>query len=88
MGYIKHNASRLGYTLQTKSHKKFWNFGKSHNGNEVKTIGTPCSVILMESYHARIEGTCDVWSSKCILYCCIHVIVCNGVLYVVETRKG
>ena len=63
-------------------------FGKSHNVNEVKTIGSVCNVILMKSCHERIEGTCDVWSSKWILCCCIHMIVCSGVLYAVETGKG
>ena len=56
--------------------------------NEVKTIGSVCNVILMKSYHERIEGICNVWSCKWIPCCCIHVIVCNGVLYIVETGKG
>ena len=42
----------------------------------------------MKSCHERIEGTCDVWSSKWILCCCIHMIVCSGVLNAEETGIG
>ena len=63
-------------------------FGKSHNANEEKTTGSVCNVILLKSCHERVKGTCDVWSSKWILCSCIHVIICNGVLYAVDTRKG
>ena len=52
MDYIKHNASRVGYTLRTESHKKM-KFGESHNVNEMKTIGSVCYVILMQSCHER-----------------------------------
>ena len=63
-------------------------FGKSHNVNEVKTIGSVCNIILMKSYHERIEVICDVWSPKWVLCCCIHMIVCNGVLYAVEIGES
>ena len=38
-------------------------FGKSHNVNKVKTIGSACNGILMKSCYKRIEGICDIWSS-------------------------
>ena len=73
MNYIKHNASRVGYTLRTEFQKM--EIGKSHNVNGLKTIGSVCNVILMKSCHERIEGICHVWSCKWIPCCCIHMIV-------------
>ena len=32
------------------------NFGKSHNVNEMKTIGSVCYIILMQSCHERTKG--------------------------------
>ena len=88
MGCIKTQCESTGlYTTNKVSFKKM-ELGKSHNANEEKTTGSVCNVILMKSCHERVKGTCDVWSSKWILCCCIHVIVCSGVLYAVETRKG
>ena len=70
MGYIKNNASRVGYTLRTKVLKN-WKFGKSHNVNEVKTIGSVCNVILMQSCHERTKGIgqeeCVVSSANAVL---------------------
>ena len=65
--------------------KKIGNLAKVTTWME--TIGSVYYIILMQSYHKRTEGIGDVWSCKWILCCCIHVIVCNGVLYAVETGK-
>ena len=67
---------------------------KKKNGNLakvtmwMKTIGSVYYIILMHPVMKGQKGIGDVWSSKWILCCCIHVIVCSGVLYAVETRKG
>ena len=71
-----------------QSLKKIGNLAKVTMLKSKKNMGSVCNVILMKSYHERIEGTYDVWSSKWILCCCIHVIICSGVLYAVETKKG
>ena len=46
----------MGYTLRTKSQKNIGKLGKSHNVNEMKTIGSVCYIILTQSCYTRTEG--------------------------------